>query len=311
MDAKDTSLELRTSSSLCRHIVQLHPTAKHSTPQCEKAEHNLGQKKVQLPIDMWNALVNDKERENVHLEDTMPANDDPNSRDPAKTATRHDVQQNYITKSAVKHTLPKNECLGTNHPVILQPKLTLPNDNPTVHSIQSSEPQHKAHLPQDELNQPNNFPSNIIAQIHNQPKRKVFPVDSNIQNPKKQKISPSLSTLDLSGQNPIPTSNTSTHTSPNRPTSRVNKKKYSLKSQARAKNQSSEAAVLMEAEKRKPQQHPQESYGQLVAHARVPTRNVSAWIGTRWSDRTPLDRLNHKPTFLQPFFSFQWPRCTK
>jgi hypothetical protein len=162
----------------------------HSTPQCEKAKDNSGQKKVQLPIDMWNALVNDKEREKVHLEDTMPANDDPSSRDPANTATGHDVQQNLITKSAVKHTLPENECLGPNHPVILQPKLTLPNDNPTIHSIQSSKPQHKVYSPQDELNQPNNFPSNIIAQTNNQPKRKVIPVDSNIQNPKKQKISP-------------------------------------------------------------------------------------------------------------------------
>ncbi len=107
----------------------------HSTPQCEKTKDNSGQRKVQLPLDMWNAWVNEKERERVHLENTMPANDDPSSRDPANTAIGYDVEQDLITNSAVKHTLLENHCLCPNHPVIIQPKLTLPNDNPTVHSI--------------------------------------------------------------------------------------------------------------------------------------------------------------------------------
>jgi hypothetical protein len=65
----------------------------HSTPQCEKTKDNSGQRKVQLPLDMWNALVNEKERERVHLENTMPANDDPSSRDPANTAIGYDVDR--------------------------------------------------------------------------------------------------------------------------------------------------------------------------------------------------------------------------
>ena len=68
---------------------------------------------------MWNALVNEKERERVHLENTMPANDDPSSRDPENTAIGYDVEQDLITNFAVKHTLPENHCLCPNHPVII------------------------------------------------------------------------------------------------------------------------------------------------------------------------------------------------
>uniref|UniRef100_A0A2N9EJD0 DUF4283 domain-containing protein n=1 Tax=Fagus sylvatica TaxID=28930 RepID=A0A2N9EJD0_FAGSY len=86
----------------------------HSTPQCEKTKDNSGQRKVQLPLDMWNALVNEKERERVHLENTMPANDDPSSRDPANTAIGYDVEQDLITNSAAKAHYP---------PLIFQPTL--------------------------------------------------------------------------------------------------------------------------------------------------------------------------------------------